>query len=87
MMILGVPEEDEPRMLQLTQEMFGGDDPELRRGAATPAERDAVTLDFMRYFTRMTADRRAHPGDDVASVIANARIDGEPVGDLEAISC
>ena len=32
MMILGVPEEDEPRMLQLTQELFGADDPEMRRG-------------------------------------------------------
>ncbi|MYE81977.1 MAG: cytochrome P450 [Gammaproteobacteria bacterium] len=86
MMILGVPEEDEPRMLQLTQELFGADDPDLRRGEATPEDRDAVIIDFMRYFTQMTADRRAHPGDDVATVIANARIDGEPIGDLEAMS-
>ena len=86
MMILGVPEEDEPRMLQLTQELFGADDPELRRGDATPEDRDAVVMDFARYFTQMTADRRAHPGDDVATVIANARIDGEPIGELEAIS-
>ena len=42
MMILGVPEEDEPRMLQLTQELFGAEDPELRRGEATPADRDAA---------------------------------------------
>ena len=86
MMILGVPEEDEPRMLQLTQELFGADDPDLRRGEATPEDRDAVIIDFMRYFTQMTADRRAHPGDDVATVIANARIDGEPIGELEAMS-
>jgi len=29
-------------------------------------------MDFFMYFSQMTADRRANPGDDVASVIANA---------------
>src|ERR1019366_4922464 len=29
--ILGVPREDEPRMLKLTQELFGATDPDLRR--------------------------------------------------------
>src|SRR6185437_11091958 len=33
MTILGVPEEDEPRMLKLTQEIFGAADPELGRNA------------------------------------------------------
>src|SRR5271170_3263174 len=33
MEILGVPEQDEPRMLKLTQEIFGGDDEDLRRSA------------------------------------------------------
>ena len=33
----------------------------------------------------ITADRRAHPTDDLASVIANAEIDGEPIGVLEAV--
>src|SRR5215470_17367163 len=32
MSIMGVPAEDEPRMLQLTQELFGATDPDLRRG-------------------------------------------------------
>lgn len=34
----------------------------------------------------MTADRRANPGEDVATVIANAEIKGSQIGDLEAIS-
>ena len=34
----------------------------------------------------MTNDRRAHPRDDVASVIANGKIDGHPLGHLEAMS-
>ena len=86
MMILGVPREDEPRMLKLTQELFGADDPDMQRKADTPEEGWQTVLEFFEYFTRMTADRRANPGDDVASVIANAKIDGEPIGDLEAMS-
>ena len=86
MMILGVPEEDEVRMLKLTQELFGADDPDMQRGESTPEEREAVLLDFFQYFSKMTADRRANPGDDVATVIANAEINGAQIGDLEAIS-
>jgi cytochrome P450 len=33
MSLLGLPESDFPRMLALTQEMLGGDDDELKRGA------------------------------------------------------
>jgi cytochrome P450 len=45
----------------------------------------AVVMDFIQYFARMTADRRANPGPDLASTIANATIDGKPLGDLETI--
>ena len=37
MEILGVPREDEPRMLKLTQELFGSTDPDLRRQGGGPA--------------------------------------------------
>src|ERR1700677_1535031 len=43
--LLGMPESDFPRMHKLTQEMFGGDDEELRRGT-TPEEMLAVLMDF-----------------------------------------
>ena len=86
MMILGVPEEDEALMLKLTRELFGADDPDMRRKVETDEERIQTIAEFIQYFTAMTADRRAKPGDDVASVIANARINGETIGDLEAMS-
>ncbi len=86
MMILGVPREDEPLMLKLTQELFGAEDPDLKREATTDEERMQVFTDFFTYFTQMTADRRANPKDDVASVIANAEIDGATIGELEAMS-
>lgn len=85
MSLLGLPESDFSRMLRLTQELFGGDDDEYRRGI-TPEEQLPVLLDFFAYFNALTADRRAHPTEDLASTIANARIDGEPLSDLDTVS-
>ena len=82
--LLGLPEEDFPRMLKLTQEMFGKDDPEL----ASKDEGDrlmANLLEFFEYFQGLIDDRRAKPRDDLASVIANAEVGGEPIGVLEAV--
>jgi cytochrome P450 len=83
--ILGLPEEDFPRILKLTTEAFGSDDEELTR-STDPQERIATMLDFFQYFVALTADRRANPTDDLASVIANATIDGEPLNDFDAAS-
>ncbi len=91
MEILGVPQEDEARMLQLTQELFGATDPDLRRGDdQSPEARQmaiqAVLADFFGYFNKLTEDRRANPRDDVASVIANAEIDGQRISAFDAVS-
>lgn len=89
MEILGVPEEDEGRMLTLTQELFGATDPELAREGAPDISKmltEGVVADFYAYFAKMSADRRANPKDDVASVIANSQIDGQPISELEAMS-
>ncbi len=83
--LLGLPESDFPRMLKLTQEIFGGQDPERRRGE-TPEEQLAVVLDFFAYFQRLINDRRENPTEDLASAIANARVDGEYLSDLDASS-
>lgn len=83
--LLGLPEEDFPRMLRLTQELFGGDDDEYRRGF-TPEEQLPVLLDFFGYFNALTAARRAHPTADLASTIANATVDGAPLSDIDTAS-
>ncbi len=83
--ILGLPDSDYDRMLTLTQELFGQQDPEFSRGT-TQEDRNAVLMDFFAYFTALTEDRRAHPTEDLASVIANARINGELLPILEVMS-
>ena len=83
--ILGLPESDFPRMLKLTQELFGAADPELQRGAS-PEEQMQTLMEFFQYFLALTEERRANPTDDLASVIANATFEGEPIGIMEAVS-
>ena len=78
MSILGVPEEDEPLMLKLTQELFGSSDPDVTRSFEMTEFMNVVN-DFEDYFQQLTADRRKRPTDDVASVIANAQVDGKPI--------
>jgi cytochrome P450 len=82
--LLGLPESDFSRMLKLTQEIFGGDDPERRRGETTE-DHLAVILDFFAYFQALINDRRANPTEDLASAIANARIDGELLSAVDAV--
>lgn len=88
MQILGVPEEDEQRMLVLTQQMFDGQDEELNQSGIKnlPPEMIAQIVagavkDFEAYFAALAAERRKNPTDDVASVIANGLIDGAPLED------
>jgi cytochrome P450 len=90
MNILGVPREDEPRMLMLTQQLFGPTDPELNRSreAITSAEQaiamlNYVIADFEHYFAALTADRRANPQGDIATVLANAVVNGAQIPDRE----
>ena len=96
MAILGVPIEDLPLMLRLTKTLAAPQDPDF--GSDVDA---GVTLfdsipEFTEYFLQMMEDRRRHPRDDLASVIANgvingAAVNGEagkpaPLGELETVS-
>ena len=99
MQLLGIPEADEPKMLKMTQEIFGAGDPDvvarsqllttdngLVLGGGAQVDLIALVQEYFRYFGAVTADRRANPRDDVATIIANGRIDGEPITELQAIS-
>jgi len=89
MSIIGVAPEEEGMMLKLTQELFGGQDPEQSRGDASGADMElgmSVILDFFTYFKGVVEERKKNPTDDLASVLANALIDGNPMEELDQIS-
>jgi cytochrome P450 len=82
--ILGLPESDYGRMLELTQEFFGsGTSSKGKRGMD---EVIAAIQDMFAYFLETTLNRRVNPTDDLATVIANGLIDGTRIPDRETIS-
>jgi cytochrome P450 len=85
MSIIGVAPEEEAMMLKLTQELFGGQDPTQSRGGDVDGGL-AVLMDFFTYFTAVVEDRKKKPTGDLASILANALVDGEPMEQLDQIS-
>ena len=90
MQILGVPAEDEPRMLMLTQQMFGGQDEDLNKSGIASLTPDQITqivigavASFTEYFENLTAEKRANPAGDVATILSTAMIDGQPITPLD----
>jgi cytochrome P450 len=78
--IFGVPPEDEATMLKLTQGIFGAADPEYLGDLSDPMALLTDTIaQFETYFDALTEDRRAHPTDDLATVIATSEVDGCPM--------
>jgi cytochrome P450 len=80
--ILGLPEEEFPKMLRLTQELFGDGDPDFQR-AGEDDQAMAVIMDVITLFTGINAERRENPTSDLATVIANGQIDGKPLEDMD----
>lgn len=83
MTVLGVPQEDEPFMLKLTQELFSAGDPELNRAKKEVNPAEGLMLlkqtmeDLEAYFGAVTEKFRANPTGHINSLIANAKINGE----------
>ena len=84
--LLGIPREDEWRILTLTNELFAGDDPEMKRVGDDPLSLIDTIKDIYAYFTEITDARRARPTEDLASYIANGKIDGEYMPYRELVS-
>ncbi len=82
--VLGVPQEDELYLLELTQQLFGSTDPEMNRSKTEVTPKEAldqvieINAAMEAYFGKVTDMFRAAPDDaKVNSLIANATIDGE----------
>jgi len=84
--LLGVPREDWDRMFEWTNKTIGSTDPEFQgEGEAGDSAGEARNALF-QYFWQLAEQRRAAPRDDLVSVIAAARIEGQPLPPLELLS-
>ncbi len=74
--LLGVPIDLWPKLYDWTNAFVGEDDPEFRQSP----EAMATTLgEFFAFAQALFEARRAEPSGDIASLLANAEIDGVPV--------
>jgi len=78
--LLGVPLGDRHFLLELNKQALSSED-------ATHSELDALTArnDILLYFSELAQHRRQMPTDDVVSVLATGRIDGEPLTEAEIV--
>jgi len=84
--ILGVPREMEPQLLRLTNALFASDDPDLQlQGEDRSQAVMALAMEFFQLFSGIIEDRRAKPRDDLATVLATAKVNGEPMGMMETL--
>ena len=91
--LIGIPRPDHARMLRLTQWLFSYADPDLCRPGASIADPgeiietwNIVYNEFKEYYDAVIRDRRACPRDDVASLIANGKVNGCPMDERAMIS-
>lgn len=74
--LLGVSIDMWPSLYHWTNAFVGEDDPEFRQ---SPEAMGATLGEFFAFGQELFEARRAEPTSDIASLLANAEIDGEPV--------
>jgi cytochrome P450 len=80
--LLGIPEEQEPIVWQLTQDVFSASDPEV----AASSDLQQGIRNAMAFCADVAQARQRTPTDDFASTVANAVIDGERMSMREITS-
>lgn len=80
--LMNIPEKDYAFLLNMTLRLLAPKAEQTRDKAALVQ----VVRDYFTYFQGVFEDRRAHPTNDISSLIANAEVDGQLIGAREAIS-
>jgi len=90
---IGIPRQHQRPMLERTQWLFSGAEPEVMRPGSDPTQPDGqhrtwkiVLEEFDSYFSTLMKDRQKSPREDLASLIANGEINGDPLLHSRAIS-
>jgi len=75
--LMGIPRDDGRRLYELTEIMHSAD-PTL-----TPAQRYGAIAEMLTYAAGVARAKRARPGDDLASVLVAAEVEGERLSEDE----
>ncbi len=78
--LMGIPEADRHRLFEWIEHAF--DFKGTREAFETTDEVSKAAAAMFEYGTALIADKRAHPADDMLSVVCHARLDGEDPPEL-----
>jgi cholest-4-en-3-one 26-monooxygenase len=78
--MVGVPEEDRRKVYDLSNLMIGFDDPEFQ---SSREDGKRAGLEMFMYAAKLAERARVRPGDDLATALVNAEVDGEKLTELE----
>jgi len=82
--MMGVPDEDRRAIYDLSNRMVGFDDPEMREDAAPGGiDYNLASVEMFSYAARLAEKARRHPGDDLATALLAAEVDGERLSELD----
>lgn len=73
--LMGVPSEDQPQMVAWANS--------ISDVLATDAQQAAARQELFHFFRRLIALKRQRPGDDLTTILAEAKIDGRPLTESE----
>ena len=76
--LMGIPRADGERLYELTELMHTTDD-----SVASPEQRGMAVLEMLTYAQQVAESKRANPGDDIASALIQASVDGDALTDSE----
>ena len=84
--MFGIPRADWAMMFRLSNAMIGPADPEYGGSASIKENLERARMEFFQYFSQLCDDRRRNPRDDLASALANGKVNGEPLPPFELLS-
>jgi cholest-4-en-3-one 26-monooxygenase len=86
--MMGVPEEDRRRVYEIGNKMVGFDDPEYHDGKtlamkAQEGNNMEFAAEMFMYAAKLRERALSHPGDDLATALVNAELDGHQLTPAE----
>ncbi len=84
--MLGIPREKEDFVLRVTNENFGIEDPDFQREGDTREDRLGFLTEAFTYVSGLLQERREDPREDLTTVFANAKLNGEDPPVFELLS-
>ena len=78
--LIGIPQEDRHQIFQWSNQMIAVGDPEY---SPTMDVATKAAAGMFEYSSKLTADRRENPKDDLLTVLLNAEVEGEKLEDTE----